>query len=87
MNKVFSDVAWQHYQYWAVTDKKILKKVNRLIHDIERNGNDGLGKPEPLKNELSGFWSRRITDVHRLVYSIDEDNIYIVKCKGHYNDG
>jgi len=81
MNKVFSDVAWQHYQYWAVTDKKILKKVNQLIQDIERNGNDGLGKPEPLKNELSGFWSRRITDVHRLIYSIDEDNIYIAKCK------
>ena len=85
MNKVFYDAAWEHYQYWIVTDKKILKKINELIRDIERNGNDGLGKPEPLKNELSGFWSRRITDIHRLVYTIDEDNIYILKCKGHYD--
>ena len=86
MNKVFSDIAWEHYQYWIVTDKKILKKINELIRDIERNGNDGLGKPEQLKNELSGFWSRRITDVHRLVYSFDESNIYIAKCKNHYGD-
>ena len=86
MNKVFSDIAWEHYQYWIVTDKKILKKINELIRDIERNGNDGIGKPEPLKNELSGFWSRRITDVHRLIYSIDEENIYIAKCKGHYDE-
>ena len=86
MNKVFSDIAWGHYQYWIVTDKKVLKKINELIRDIERNGNDGIGKPEPLKNELSGFWSRRITDAHRLIYSIDEGNIYIAKCKGHYDD-
>jgi len=85
MNKVFSDIASDHYQYWIVNDKKVLKKINELIRDIQRNGNVGTGKPEPLKNELSGFWSRRITDVHRLVYSIDEDNIYIVKCKGHYD--
>jgi len=84
MNKVFSDIAWEHYQHWIVTDKKIMKKINELIRDVERNGNDGIGKPEPLKNELSGYWSRRITDIHRLVYSIDGDNIYIAKCKGHY---
>jgi toxin YoeB len=84
MNKVFSDIAWEHYQYWAVTDKKVLKKINELIGDIERHGNEGIGKPEPLKNELSGYWSRRITDIHRLIYSIDEDNIYIAKCQGHY---
>ena len=86
MNKVFSDIAWAQYQYWVVNDKKILKKINELILDIERNGNNGIGKPEPLKNELSGFWSRRITDVHRLIYSIDDDNIYIAKCKNHYDD-
>jgi len=85
MNKVFSDIAWDHYQYWVVNDKKVLKKINELIRDIERNGNAGIGKPEPLKNELSGFWSRRITDVHRLIYSMDEANIYIAKCKGHYD--
>ncbi|WP_347489339.1 Txe/YoeB family addiction module toxin [Desulfoscipio sp. XC116] len=84
MNKVFSDIAWRHYLYGQSENKKILKKVNELIRDIERNGNEGLGKPEPLKNELSGYWSRRITDVHRLIYSIDKDNIYIASCKGHY---
>ena len=84
MNKVFTDIAWEHYLYWQTEDKKILKKINQLIKDIERNGNEGLGKPEPLKHELSGFWSRRITDVHRLIYSIDDENINIVSCKGHY---
>lgn len=77
MNKNFSDIAWQHYLYWQSEDKEILRKINELIRDIERNGNEGIGKPEPLKHELSGYWSRRITDVHRIIYSIDEDNIYI----------
>ena len=73
MNKVFSDIAWEQYLSWQAEDKKILKKINELIRDIERNGNEGLGKPEPLKYELSGYWSRRITDVHRLVYSFDDN--------------
>ena len=84
MNKLFSDIAWEHYQYWIVNDKKILKRINELIRDIESNGNVGIGKPEPLKNELSGFWSRRITDNHRLIYYIEGENIYIAKCKSHY---
>jgi len=84
MNKIFSDISWQHYLYWQAGDKKIFKKTNELIRDIERNGNQGLGKPEPLKHELLGYWSRRITEVHRLIYSIEEDNIYIVSCRGHY---
>lgn len=84
MNKIFSDISWNHYLYWQINDKKVLKKINELIKDIERNGNSGLGKPEPLKHELSGYWSRRITSEHRLIYSIDEDNIYIASCKGHY---
>lgn len=84
MNKIFSDVAWKHYLYWQSEDRKILRKVNELIQDIERNGNEGFGKPEPLKHELSGYWSRRITDVHRLIYNIDDDNIHIASCKGHY---
>lgn len=84
MNKIFTDIAWAHYQYWIINDKKVLRKINDLLKDIERNQNEGIGKPEALKNELSGFWSRRITDEHRLIYSVDEDNIYIVKCKGHY---
>lgn len=86
MNKKFTDIAWSEYQYWLVNDKKVLKKINELINDIERNGNEGIGKPEALKHELSGFWSRRITQEHRLIYSIDEDldTINIVKCKNHY---
>ena len=84
MNKVFSDNAWEEYQYWVANDRKILKKVNELIRDIERNGHTGIGKPEPLKHDLEGFWSRRITEEHRLVYSIDGDNIYIAKCRKHY---
>ena len=86
MNKVFTDIAWEQYLYWINADKKILKRINDLINDIERNGNEGLGKPEPLKHELSGFWSRRITDVHRLVYYFDDKNINIVKCKNHYKE-
>lgn len=84
MIKAFSEIAWNHYLYWQSENKKILKKINELIQDIERNGNEGLGKPEPLKHELSGYWSRRITDVHRLTYSIDDENIYIVSCRDHY---
>jgi toxin YoeB len=84
MNKIFTDKAWEHYKYWQITDRKISKKLNELIKDIDRNGNEGLGKPEPLKFELSGYWSRRITERDRLIYKIDDKNIYIVSCKGHY---
>jgi len=85
MNKVFTDIAWEDYLYWQATDKKIHRKINELIKDIDRNRNEGLGKPEPLKHELDSFWSRRITPEHRLIYKIDEANIYIVQCRGHYN--
>lgn len=85
MIKVFSDIAWDHYLYWQKEDKKILKKINDLIKEIERYGNEGMGKPEPLKYDLSGFWSRRITEVHRLVYQIEDDKIYIASCKNHYD--
>ena len=84
MNKVFSDVAWEEYQYWVENDKKILRKINALILDIERNGPTGMGKPEPLKHDLSGFWSRRITEEHRLVCSTDGNAVYIAKCGMHY---
>ena len=84
MRKVFSDEAWEDYVYWQTEDRKILRKINELIRDVERNGNEGLGKPESLKHELAGFWSRRITDVHRLIYQIDEDTLYIAGCRGHY---
>lgn len=84
MNKVFTEIAWQHYLYWQAEDRKILSKINTLLRDIERHGNSGLGKPEPLKHELAGYWSRRITEEHRLIYAIDEKNIYIVSCRMHY---
>jgi toxin YoeB len=84
MNKVFTKTAWEEYLYWQTEDKKILKRINNLIRDIERNGNTGIGKPEALKHELSGFWSRRITEEHRLIYSLNDKNINIVSCRGHY---
>lgn len=84
MIKSFSENAWEDYLYWQVSDKKIVKKINELIKDIERNGNEGLGKPEPLKYELQGYWSRRISVEHRLIYSITENTINIVQCKEHY---
>lgn len=85
MNKVFADIAWKDYEYWLKIDKSKLQKINKLIQSIERDGfNKGLGKPEPLKYEFRGYWSRRITDEHRLIYKVDEDNIYIASCKDHY---
>ncbi len=85
MNKVFADIAWDDYLYWQISDKSKLKKINRLIKSIERDGySNGLGKPEPLKHQFSGYWSRRIDSEHRLVYKVDADNIYIVSCKDHY---
>ena len=78
--------ASQDYVYWQTQDKKTLKRINMLIKDIGRNPFDGIGKPEPLKGELSGFWSRRIDHEHRPVYVSEEDGILIIACKGHYND-
>ena len=84
MNITFTDDSWQDYLYWQQTDKKILKKINTLIQDIKREPFDGLGKPEPLKYELSGCWSRRITDEHRLVYEVSSYSILIISCRYHY---
>ena len=77
MMVVFTQNGWEDYLYWQTEDKKI-------INDISRNGNSGLGKPEPLKGNLSGYWSRRIDDVNRLVYKIDTENVYILSCRYHY---
>ncbi len=82
MIKLFTDIAWEDYVYWQTTDKKIIKKINELIKDIDRNGNDGIGKPEPLKHELEGLWSRRISPEHRLIYKITDEKIYILQCRG-----
>lgn len=84
MNKLWSDEAWEDYLYWQTQDRKTLKRINLLLKDIDRNGNEGIGKPEPLKYELQGFWSRRIDDVNRLVYRIKDGNIEIAQCKTHY---
>ena len=84
MLKTFSDTGWEDYQYWQTEDRKTLKKINDLIKDIDRNGNSGIGKPEPLTGNLSGYWSRRINDKDRLIYKIDDDHIYIIACRYHY---
>ena len=81
----FRERAWKDYLYWQETDKHILKRINTLIKDIQRSPFDGLGKPEPLKHQLSGFWSRRINDEHRLVYTFVEAELIIVQCRYHYD--
>ena len=85
--KIWSDEAWDDYIYWQMQDKKTLKRINLLIKDIERNGPlVGIGEPELLKGNLSGYYSRRINEKDRLVYSIENGNIYIAQCRGHYYD-
>lgn len=84
--KVVPEYGWKDYRYWQTEDRKTLKKINRLLDDISRNGNTGIGKPEPLVGNLSGFWSRRINDTDRLVYRIDENNVYILACRYHYDN-
>ncbi|MCR5067952.1 MAG: Txe/YoeB family addiction module toxin [Erysipelotrichaceae bacterium] len=86
MNKVFTEKGWQDYAYWQSEDRKTLKRINRLIEDIERNGNKGVGKPEPLTGRLSGFRSRRINDRDRLIYGVEGDDIFILACRYHYED-
>jgi len=81
---VWSEAAWQDYLWWQTQDRKVLKRINVLIADVARAGNGGIGKPEPLKYELSGYWSRRITDEHRLVYQVTADEIRIAACRYHY---
>ncbi|MCF0238522.1 MAG: Txe/YoeB family addiction module toxin [Sphaerochaetaceae bacterium] len=86
-DKIWSDDAWNDYLYWQSQDKKTLKKINLLIKDIERNGClNGIGEPEALRGNLQGEYSRRINEKDRLVYHIEKNRIYIVHCKGHYDD-
>lgn len=87
MNKIlaWTDEAWKDYLYWQTQDKKTLKRINKLIEDIKRDDPfKGIGKPEPLKENLTGFWSRRIDGTNRLVYVVDECNITIISCRYHY---
>ena len=83
-NIIFTEKAWEEYCYWQLQDKKTLKRINLLLTDIQRNNFEGIGKPEPLKENLSGFWSRRIDEINRLVYKIENEEIVIIQCKGHY---
>ncbi|GAA4543238.1 Txe/YoeB family addiction module toxin [Amycolatopsis samaneae] len=84
MKLVWNEYAWDDYLWWQTEDRKVLKRVNELIKDIRRNGNEGIGKPERLKEGFSGYWSRRITDEHRLVYKIVDAEIRIAQCRYHY---
>ena len=84
MELVFQTHAWEDYIYWQQQDKKILLRINELIKDCLRSPFKGIGKPEPLKGDLSGFWSRRITDEHRLVYAVRENRLHILQCRFHY---
>ncbi|MBQ1510423.1 MAG: Txe/YoeB family addiction module toxin [Selenomonadaceae bacterium] len=85
MNRQFSEHAWKDIMEWMREDRKVVRRIDALLNDIERNGHEGMGKPEPLRYELSGYWSRRITEKDRLIYKFDETTIYIAACKGHYD--
>jgi toxin YoeB len=88
MKKIWFDEAWDDYEYWQTQDKKTLRRINAILKDIDRNGYTGIGRPEPLKHELSGWWSREIDSKNRLIYRIIEENgtVEILQCLGHYND-
>ena len=84
MGILWEDRGWEDYLYWQMQDKKTIKRINALIKDAQRNPYDGLGKPEPLKENLSGFWSRRINDSDRLVYDWEYGQLRVISCRGHY---
>lgn len=84
MKYLFVDESWDDYLFWQKNDKSILKRINALLKDIARTPFEGLGKPEPLKFQYQGYWSRRINSEHRLIYKVEEDIIFIAKCRHHY---
>lgn len=84
MKKIWQEEAWEDYLYWQTQDKKTLKRINALIKDIERSPFEGIGKPEPLKHDLSSYWSRRIDDTNRIVYKVNNDILEIAQCRTHY---
>lgn len=86
MKKIWFDEAWKDYLYWQSQDRKILRRINDLIRDTERDPFHGTGKPEPLKGDLSGYWSRRIDEQNRLVYRVKDGVLEILSCRGHYDD-
>jgi toxin YoeB len=84
VNLLFSTRGWEDYLYWQQTDKKIVRKINELLRDIARSPHEGIGKPEPLKHAYAGYWSRRITDEHRLVYKVEGGTVKIAQARYHY---
>ena len=84
MKLVFSEHAWKDYIFWQRTDRKLLKRINTLISEIQRSPFQGIGKPEPLKHGLAGYWSRRISDEHRIVYKVEHDSVFIAQLRYHY---
>ena len=86
MTKSWTDGAWEDFEYWTHQDKKTLKRIVQLLKDIDRNGYEGIGKPEKLKGDLSSYWSRRIDDCNRIVYKIEDDMVKIIQCGSHYRD-
>jgi toxin YoeB len=84
MRLVWDENAWDDYRCWQGQDRRVVKRINQLLVDIQRNGNSGIGKPEALKHGFQGFWSRRITDEHRLVYRVSDDAVLIAQCRYHY---
>ena len=84
MKLVFAEHAWEDYLYWQKTDKKVLRRINTLIKETMREPFDGIGKPEPLKHALTGYWSRRIDDAHRMIYKIEDDCLLIAQLRYHY---
>lgn len=86
MRLLWDETAWEEYLYWQTQDKRTLKRINLLLKDIQRNTFEGLGEPEPLKGDLSGWWSRRIDSTNRIVYREKDGAIIIAQCKGHYDD-
>jgi toxin YoeB len=85
MSLVFSSLAWEDYQYWVKHDRKMLHRLNKLIKDALSHPFEGIGKPEPLKSNLQGLWSRRINEEHRLIYEYKDEKLLIVACRHHYN--
>lgn len=84
MKLVFADEAWDDYLFWQKQDRKMVDRINKLIQEVQRDPFSGVGKPEPLKHALAGFWSRRITDEHRMVYRVEDDSLLIAQLRYHY---
>lgn len=82
----FTPAAWDDYTYWQGQDKKTLRRINTLIEAVARDPFTGIGKPEPLMGNMAGYWSRRIDDMHRLVYTVDDADLDVIACRGHYDD-